>query len=56
MIVKCPQCKKKTKYSKENQFRPFCSEKCYLIDLGAWFEESYKIEDKENTVSQPEEQ
>ena len=41
--VKCPTCKKEVVYSQENHFRPFCSEKCMLIDLGQWFEEDYSI-------------
>ena len=43
LIVKCPRCKKEVVYSKENPFRPFCSEKCRLVDLGQWFEEDYSI-------------
>ncbi len=41
--VKCPQCRKDSVYSVENPFRPFCSERCRLIDLGAWAEGAYKI-------------
>jgi endogenous inhibitor of DNA gyrase (YacG/DUF329 family) len=41
--VKCPTCKKKAVYSKENFSRPFCSERCRLIDLSQWFEEDYSI-------------
>lgn len=41
--VLCPTCKKKVKFSKENPFRPFCSERCHLLDLGAWADENYKI-------------
>ena len=41
--VKCPTCKKEVVYSEENPFRPFCSEKCRLDDLGQWFEEDYSI-------------
>ena len=41
--VKCPTCKKEVVYSQENPFRPFCSEKCRLVDLGQWFEEDYSI-------------
>ena len=43
LIVSCPQCGKKIEYSLENAFRPFCSERCRLIDLGEWASESYKI-------------
>ena len=41
--VKCPQCGRLTFYSPENPFRPFCSERCRLIDLGEWASESYRI-------------
>ncbi len=43
MKIKCPTCKKKTEW-KNNPFRPFCSERCKLIDLGAWASGEYKIE------------
>ena len=39
---RCPQCGK-TKAWKGNKFRPFCSERCKLIDLGAWADEKYKV-------------
>ena len=35
MKVRCPNCKNLVEY-KDNPFRPFCSERCQLIDLGAW--------------------
>lgn len=38
----CPRCHKPT-YWQDNPYRPFCSERCKLIDLGAWATESYKI-------------
>jgi len=40
--VKCPQCGKETDYA-GNDFRPFCSERCKLLDLGAWADEEYNI-------------
>lgn len=43
MIVKCPQCGRPAEYVPTNPFRPFCSERCRLIDLGQWADESYKI-------------
>ncbi len=43
--VACPQCKKLVEYSLKNKFRPFCSERCQLIDLGDWANENYKIPD-----------
>jgi len=42
--LKCPVCRKETIYSVDNPFRPFCSEKCRLVDLGQWFEEDYAIQ------------
>lgn len=41
--VRCPQCRGEALYSPENPWRPFCSERCKQIDLGAWAEESYRI-------------
>lgn len=41
--VKCPTCGKLTPWSKENPWRPFCSERCRLIDLGAWAGEDHRI-------------
>lgn len=46
--VRCPQCRGKAIYSPENPWRPFCSERCKQIDLGAWAEESYRIPVEEN--------
>lgn len=42
MQISCPICKKKTTWE-ENPFRPFCSERCKLIDLGKWASEEYKV-------------
>ncbi|MDO4696306.1 MAG: DNA gyrase inhibitor YacG [Neisseria sp.] len=42
--VKCPTCRTTVEWLPENVFRPFCSERCRLLDLGAWADESYKIE------------
>jgi len=43
MKIKCPTCKKKTEWQ-NNPFRPFCSERCKLIDLGAWANDEYRFE------------
>lgn len=43
MKIRCPVCKKTIEYSTDNQWRPFCSERCRLVDLGQWLEESYSI-------------
>ena len=39
----CPQCKKTTVSGKGNKYRPFCSERCKLIDLGEWAKEEKSI-------------
>ncbi len=48
ILNRCPTCNKPLKWSEDNPFRPFCSERCRTIDLGAWANEEYKIpEEKE---------
>jgi len=42
-LVPCPECGALSEFSSSNPFRPFCSERCRLIDLGAWASEGYKI-------------
>jgi endogenous inhibitor of DNA gyrase (YacG/DUF329 family) len=42
-IVRCPQCGGSSMYSPDNAFRPFCSERCRLIDLGQWATDGYRI-------------
>ena len=37
MRVRCPSCKTEIEWSVDNAFRPFCSERCRMVDLGAWF-------------------
>lgn len=41
--VPCPQCGSNALYHPDNTFRPFCSERCRLIDLGHWADESYRV-------------
>jgi len=45
-IVKCPTCKRPVSWSPDSVYRPFCSERCRLVDLGAWFSEKHKIPDE----------
>lgn len=40
--VKCPNCGKEAVYE-GNEFRPFCSERCKLLDFGAWADEEYNL-------------
>ena len=42
-IYRCPQCRKPVQWKAENTFRPFCSERCKLIDLGDWAAERHAI-------------
>ena len=41
--VQCPTCGTTVEWSTEQRWRPFCSERCKLIDLGTWFDESNRI-------------
>jgi endogenous inhibitor of DNA gyrase (YacG/DUF329 family) len=42
-IAACPQCGQSTRLDPSNRWRPFCSERCKLIDLGAWFSEQRSL-------------
>jgi len=42
-FVSCPRCGAQALYSPENRWRPFCSERCRAIDLGAWASEAYRV-------------
>jgi uncharacterized protein len=46
-VPRCPTCKKESR-REGNEFFPFCSERCRLVDLGRWIGEEYRIpaEDK----------
>lgn len=41
--ITCPHCGKKDTWTPENHFRPFCSERCKLIDLGDWASEKHRV-------------
>ncbi|MCC6195236.1 MAG: DNA gyrase inhibitor YacG [Burkholderiales bacterium] len=41
--VACPQCGAKVEWTPASRFRPFCSERCKLIDLGQWAAERYRV-------------
>jgi endogenous inhibitor of DNA gyrase (YacG/DUF329 family) len=41
--VACPTCGVRVEWSPASRFRPFCCERCKLIDLGAWATESYRV-------------
>lgn len=42
-VVNCPTCESKVVWGPESEFRPFCSKRCQLIDLGEWASESNRI-------------
>ena len=52
--VKCPTCSKLISWTPENSYRPFCSERCRLIDLGEWFSEERRITDEDESTSETE--
>ena len=45
-IVRCPACGEGSVYSPANPFRPFCSERCKMMDFGAWASESFRVPDE----------
>ncbi|HAN56646.1 MAG TPA: DNA gyrase inhibitor YacG [Betaproteobacteria bacterium] len=45
VLVSCPTCGACVEWTPENAFRPFCSDRCRLIDLGQWANETYRIPD-----------
>ena len=51
--VPCPRCGTRREWS-GNPWRPFCSERCKLIDLGAWFSEKHAIPGEEGESTPPE--
>jgi len=60
LLVRCPICRVEVPWE-GNPYRPFCSERCRLIDLGAWAEGKYripgkKLEDESENKDRDEEQ
>ena len=43
ITVNCPTCHALVQWQPENEYRPFCSERCKLIDLGAWADEQHAL-------------
>lgn len=46
--VRCPACGGPSVYAASNPFRPFCSERCKQIDLGAWASEQFALPEAES--------
>ena len=53
MTRPCPSCGRPVVWE-ENPDRPFCSERCRLIDLGHWASEDYVVEGEEKPAEEPE--
>ena len=49
--VKCPTCHRETEYT-GNEFRPFCSERCKLLDFGAWADEEFSLPAQTESLSE----
>ena len=52
-VVACPACGKPAVLGAANRWRPFCSERCRLTDLGGWASESYRIPAAPETPDAP---
>lgn len=48
--VPCPQCGEPVDMTPNNVYRPFCSRRCKLIDLGDWLDESNRIPDPDGSA------
>ena len=53
-LVPCPRCGKLARFTVENPWRPFCSERCKLIDLGHWASETYRVPEPGTTAGEAE--
>ena len=42
-FVPCPSCRQPSLFGSRNPWRPFCSERCRSVDLGAWASEGYRV-------------
>ncbi|MDQ3216208.1 MAG: DNA gyrase inhibitor YacG, partial [Pseudomonadota bacterium] len=51
-VVACPTCGKEVKWTAASKFRPFCSERCKMIDLGAWASDGYSIASADDAISE----
>jgi endogenous inhibitor of DNA gyrase (YacG/DUF329 family) len=54
--VPCPRCGQAAPFSPENKWRPFCSERCKMADLGRWLTGSYSVPDEPPPEPDPETQ
>ena len=42
-VVSCPGCGMPVEWGPQSRYRPFCSERCRQIDLGAWANDEYRV-------------
>ena len=49
--VKCPICGTLAPFE-GNEFRPFCSERCKLLDFGSWVNEEYTLPVEETSITE----
>lgn len=49
--VLCPRCGAQVPWLPASGHRPFCSERCRTIDLGAWATERYRVASEDNDES-----
>jgi uncharacterized protein len=52
-VVRCPACGGDSVYANSNPYRPFCSERCKNMDLGAWANESFRVPDTKPPEDEP---
>jgi endogenous inhibitor of DNA gyrase (YacG/DUF329 family) len=43
MELRCPTCHERKRVTEDYPHRPFCSERCKMVDLGRWLDEGYRI-------------
>lgn len=55
-VITCPTCGKEHTWDANNRYRPFCCERCKLIDLGKWAKEEYRVEVREQDYGNSEAQ
>jgi endogenous inhibitor of DNA gyrase (YacG/DUF329 family) len=52
-LVPCPHCGQPAPFEPANRWRPFCSQRCREIDLGAWAREDYRVPDRSRDDAEP---
>ena len=53
--VSCPACGKLAVFGPQNKWRPFCSERCKMLDFGDWAAERYRVASEEKLEDSEEE-